>query len=338
MNSQILPMSLGDIFDRTFNLIGKTFVRNIVIAAIFLVIPIVLLMIAADNFYSSIADMSFPTDSSALQYQTGMQFLLPFLGGMILFVVAALVLAVAALLSEIAISYVVGKEIMNEPVTFARAIQETFYSKWLYGIGQALLKYLIIGGGILVVAFFLSTFAVVIDSKLVLALLILLVIVVGMPFVLFIVYKWYFSLTAVAVEDLGPIDSLRQSWFLVEGYWWRTFGILLLLSILTQFVIYIVSLPFTFGSMWGFYKVIFTAIGQTGGQPDPQAMHEAMKSVGPSVGIGIGISSLFSLLITPVFTVVMYFDLRARKNDLPGMQDAAVQPMTIEPPPPAPIQ
>jgi len=100
MSSQILPMTLGDIFEKTINLIGKTFVRNIIIAAIFLVIPIVLLMIAADNFYSSIADV---VNNSALQYQTGPQFLIPFLGAIILFIVALLVLALAVLLSEIAI-------------------------------------------------------------------------------------------------------------------------------------------------------------------------------------------------------------------------------------------
>lgn len=326
-------MTLGDIFERTFNLVGKTFVRNIIIAGIFLVIPVVLLMIAADNFYSTIADVGFSMDKSALQYQTGWQFLLPFLGGMILFIVALLVLALATLLSEIAISYTVAKEIMGETVTLNKALQETFYAKWLYGIGQGLLKVLIIGGGITIVAFFLSTFAVVVDSGAVLGFLIAIVMLVAIPFVLFIVYRWYFSLTAVAVEDLGPVDSLRQSWYLVQGYWWRTFGILLLLSILAQFVINILSMPFVFGSMWSFYKVIFTAIGQTGGQPNPQAMHEAMKSLGPSVGIGIGISSLLSLLITPVYTVVMYFDLRARKNDLPGMQTAPAQPDVVEPPP-----
>lgn len=336
MSSQVLPMTLGDIFERTFNLIGKTFVRNIIIAAIFLVIPVVLLMIAADNFYSSIADVGFPTDNPALKYQTGLQFLLPFLGGIILFIVSFLVLALATLLSEIAISYTVGKEMVGEPVSLNKALQETFYAKWLYGIGQGLLKYLIIGGGAVIISFFLWTFAVVIDSGVVLGLLIAIVVLVMVPTALFVVYRWYFSLTAVAVEDLGPIDSLRQSWFLVQGYWWRTFGILLLLSMLTQFVVYIVSIPFTFGSMWGFYKAIFTAIGQTGGQTDPQVMHDAMKSLGPSVGFGVGVSSLLTLLITPVFTVVMYFDLRARKNDLPGMQAAAPPPPGVEPPPPEP--
>jgi hypothetical protein len=336
MSSEILPMTLGDIFDRTFNLIGKTFVRNIIIAAVFLLIPVVLLMIAADNFYSSIAAMGFSANNSAIQYQTGIQFLLPFLGGMILFVVAFVVLALATLFAEIAISYTVGKEIVGESVTLSKALQETFYAKWLYGIGQGLLKFLIIGGGIGVVVFFVSTFAVVIDSRMVLVLLIAILMVAIIPVLLFVIIKWYFSLTAVAVEDLGPVDSLRQSWFLVEGNWWRTFGILFLLSILTQFVVYIVSIPFTFGSMWSFYKVIFTAVGQTSGQPDPQAMQQAMKTLGPSVGIGVGVSSLLSLLITPVFTVVMYFDLRARKNDLPGTLKAAAS-LPVEPPPPETI-
>ncbi len=335
MSSQILPMTLGNIFERTFAMIGRTIVRNLIVAAIFLVIPVVLITIAADNFYSSIADMGLSSTGSFGQSQLSSQFFSMFLGDIVLFIVSILVFALGTLLAEITISYIVGKEMMGEPVSLNQAVQETFYMKWLYGIGQGLLKYLIVIGGAFVLGFFLWTLSVVIDSRGLLFFLITLSIIVAMPVLIYVIYRWYFSLTAVAVEDLSPVDALRQSWTLVQGYWWRTFGILILLSMLSQFVIYIVSLPLAFGSMLGFYKEMFTAIGRAGGEPDPQALREAMKAVGPGIGIGTGITSLLSLLLTPVFTVVMYFDLRARKNDLPFAQ--APPPPEVQPVPPETI-
>jgi hypothetical protein len=329
MNAQIAPMTLGNIFEMTFSLIGKTIVRNVLAGVIFLIVPVVLVSLAADKFYSSIAEMGLNPGGQVGQEAS----FVPFFGGLVLFILSIFILVLCLLFAEITISYLVGKEIVGEPVPLREALRETFNVKWLYGIGQALLKYLIIGGGALVLGLFLSTFGVVIDNKIVVALLIGIAVIVAVPLVIFLVIRWYFSLTAVAVEALGPVDALRQSWYLVKDYWWRTLGILLLLSILSQFVIYIVSVPFTFGSMWNFYKAIFTSVGQTGAEPDAQAMSHALRTIGPGVGLGTGIGSLLSLLITPVFTVVMYFDLRARKGDLPATETPP-QPGEEEVPPP----
>ncbi len=317
-------MTLGDIFERTFTLIGKTFVRNLIVAAIFLVIPVVLMTIAADNLYSSIADINIHLNG--LPEQTGFNVILPYLGQVGLFVVSAFMITLGVLLAEITISYIVGKELMGEPVSLSEAVQETFYMKWLYGIGQGLIKYFAIIGGIVILVIFGAVLYSMIGSGFIIGLLVLLFVVVGIPAIFFLVLRWYFSLTAVAIEDLGPIDALRQSWSLVEGYWWRTCGILILFSILSQFVISIISIPIQFGTMFNFYKEFFTALGRSGGNIDPQTLHQTLKTMGPGIGIGTGISSLFSLLITPVFTVVMYFDLRARKNDLPGMEAPQPQP------------
>src|SRR5439155_17274814 len=41
---------------------------------------------------------------------------------------------------------------------------------------------------------------------------------------------------AVMVESLGPVQALRRSWRLVQGYWWRTFGLVILLAILSSVI------------------------------------------------------------------------------------------------------
>lgn len=325
-------MTLGDIFEKTFSLIGKTFVRNVIIAAIFLIVPVILLMIAADYFYSSIGDLISSAGGLAGNGRTGLDLIFPFLGQLLFLFIALLALGLGTLFAEITISFVVGRELMGRSVPFVEAIQETFYAKWLYGIGQGLLKYLAIIGGGVVIGIFVAVVAAIVDSGAVVGMLVGLCVIVGLPLVFLVYIRWYFSLTAVAVEELTPVDSLRQSWFLVQGYWWRTFGILILLSFLSQFVISIISLPLQFGSMWSFYRDLFTAIGKTGGDLTPEMLRSTMSGMGPGVAIGTGITSILSLLVVPVFTVVMYFDLKARKNDLP--ESATAAPVTPPPPPP----
>ena len=333
MNSPFVPMTLGDIFEKTFIIFGKTFVRNLIIALLFLSIPIVIMAVAADMFYSSIADIQ---DSLLHGHsETGLEALMPLAGAISFFGFATVVLLLCVLFAQITISIVVSQEMLSRPISYGDAINETFNQKWLYGIGQGLLKYTILIGSVVLVGITTAILGAI--SKFLMGLVLVLCILVLIPVVLYIAFKWYFSLTAVAVDDLGVTDSLRKSWHLIDGFWWRTFGIILLLSILSQFIITIVSLPITFAGMWDVYKDMFTMIGKTGGNISPEMFKEFQKSIGPGVGISTGISSLLSLLITPVFTVVLYYDLRARNNDFPhrkepaALNDQSQQPIDLGP-------
>ena len=310
MNPPFPPLTLGDIFEKTFSLIGKTFFRNLCIAVLILLFPIILMAIATDDFYTSLADMK--DTIHQVQSEPGLDMIVSILSTLSFFLLATFVFALGVLFAEIAISIVVSQEIFSYPITFWDALSELFNLKWLYGIGQAVLKYSIFIGGILIIGIILAIFAAL--SKMLMGIMVVLCLLALIPVIVYIGLKWYFSLTAIAVDDLTVIESLRASWYLVEGYWWRTFGILLLLSILTQFAISIVSLPITFGSMWDVYKEYFTMLGKTGGNINPEMLKNLEKSFGPGIAIGSGISALLSLLVTPVYMVVLYYDLRAREN------------------------
>jgi hypothetical protein len=332
MNPPFPPLTLGDIFEKTFSLIGKTFFRNLCIAVLILLFPIILMAIATDDFYSSLADMQVTVHQ--VQSEPGLDLILSILGTLSFFLIATLVFALGVLFAEIAISIVVSNEILSHPITFSDALSELFDLKWLYGIGQAVLKFFIFVGGIIILGIIIAIFAAL--SKLLMGLMVVLCLLVLIPVIAYIALKWYFSLTAIAVDDLTIIESLRASWYLVEGYWWRTFGILLLLSILTQFAISIVTLPITFGSMWDVYKEYFTMLGKTGGNINPEMLKNLEKSFGPGIAIGSGIGALFSLLVTPVYTVVLYYDLRARENtgtivqqNPTVVQDASQKPIDL---------
>ncbi|MCL5020748.1 MAG: hypothetical protein M1339_03615 [Bacteroidetes bacterium] len=324
MTSTFTPMTLGDIFERTVTMIGKTFLRNLLVAITFLALPAFLMSMAARDFYGALtAEAGRPPSFFAL---------MPF-------ILATILLEAAAILAEIAISYITGKEMQSEYVSFKEALADTFHAKWLSGIGQAFLKYFVVFGGLLGITLIFVT----LDSetknassitKGVLMLFQVPFFLLLIPALLFLFYRWLFSLTAVGVDGLDSIQSLKKSWNIVDGYWWRTFGIFLLLAIIAQFAISIISLPLTFGSMWTVYRDYYTMLGKSGGTIGAGAINHYPASMGSGIGVGTAIGSVLSLLVTPVFMVVMYFDLRARHYDFPATT-AETAPHPDEPATPA---
>jgi hypothetical protein len=106
--------------------------------------------------------------------------------------------------------------------------------------------------------------------------------------------RWSLVVAAMMAEDIGPIRGLGRSWNLVSGSWWRTFGILLIVGILQTVISY--ALFILFG--------LIAAVFSTG---DFQA---ALVQVG---------STLLSAVVSPITTiavVLLYFDLRVRKEGL----------------------
>ena len=53
--------------------------------------------------------------------------------------------------------------------------------------------------------------------------------------------KLYLSTSAIVLEGAGPIRAIGRSWKLTRGRFWSTFGVVVLLSLITQFVAGIIS-------------------------------------------------------------------------------------------------
>ena len=58
---------------------------------------------------------------------------------------------------------------------------------------------------------------------------------------IYIAVRLVFAPLAIAVRDAGPVSAITHSWQLTSGYWWYTFGALLL-SALPSFLIVIILL------------------------------------------------------------------------------------------------
>jgi hypothetical protein len=67
--------------------------------------------------------------------------------------------------------------------------------------------------------------------------------------------------------------------------------------------------------MWKFYVHIFTQIGTGHPSTDPTETLELFRSIIPGMTIGIGLQVVLTILIKPIYSVVMYFDLKSRSID-----------------------
>jgi len=111
----------------------------------------------------------------------------------------------------------------------------------------------------------------------------------------YLAVRWSLVVAAMMAEDIGPIRGLGRSWNLVSGSWWRTFGILLIVTILQGIITYALYILF------GVIAALFSTTG------DFQA---ALVQVG---------GTLLSAVVSPITTIavtLLYFDLRVRKEGL----------------------
>jgi hypothetical protein len=110
----------------------------------------------------------------------------------------------------------------------------------------------------------------------------------------YLAVRWSLTVAAMMAEDIGPIRGLGRSWNLVKGSWWRTLGILLIVGILQTIISY--ALVILFG--------LIAAIVSAGD------FRAALVQIG---------GTLLSALVSPITTiavVLLYFDLRVRKEGL----------------------
>jgi hypothetical protein len=113
--------------------------------------------------------------------------------------------------------------------------------------------------------------------------------------------RWYFCAQAAVVDGLAPADALRRSAEVVEGRWWRTFGVLL-----------------AFG-------VVVGALGAVGGALAHEIQNGALFTT-----VWILVQTV-TLSLTAIFGTLLFFDSRAR-TALPWQGTPRVEPHAPERP------
>ena len=324
------PLELGDIVELTVNLVVSTFTRSLIVSALFLTLPFIIVTITANELFASMLALG----QSGTAGKEDWEQLLPLMTVLIPFFLSTLIAGAGTLITQVAITQMAAGDLTNEPIGYATAIARTFDRRWIRSIFAEFIKSIAVGS--IIVAVIIAGVIIVMlagagDKESSMTILIVLSMIVMVPFFIYVSVLWNFSLEAVAIEDLTATDALRRSWALVKGYWWRTLGILILYAIALQFISSIISLPFTFGSMWDVYKEFFTIAKAQNGQVNPHLFEQIQGAMGTGIGVGMAITTVVRLLIEPQYRTVMFFDLRARHTPVsePSAESATVTPPAI---------
>ena len=127
----VAPMSLGDIFDRTFRLFGRVFSRSIIIVLI-LYIPISILLVkGAQEFYATIGEITARGQGAA----PGSDEILTMVGWMGLFGISVLLAFLASLCGELAVTNLVRSEFTGSSMTWKGAFMEGIGIRFLRAAG-----------------------------------------------------------------------------------------------------------------------------------------------------------------------------------------------------------
>lgn len=307
-------MKLGDMFDRLFKLIGATWLRNLIISSMILLPATLLLSAGVDSFFSSLTQLLQERGSGG---DFNPRDFLDIIGSIVWLILAGFLFTLGTYGATLAVTIIGCAEMSGEPMTWNDALSRGLGLRFLRLIGLILLQ-MIIFGALIFIPYGLMIAGIAAES-LALGFLGGLLLFAALVFMIFLGVSWAFTIPAIGWEESGVIDALKRSWRLVKGDWWRVFGILILMGLIVSFAASIVLTPLYFIFLWDFFAAYFqilTEIGM-GGKPDLTMFGDLFANFGTGIGILSGISTILQLLVAPLYTVILYFDLRARKGEFP---------------------
>lgn len=141
-------------------------------------------------------------------------------------------------------------------------------------------------GGVFVAGFeaFTPLFAAVLLAALGIALGLLLLILPGV----YLAVRWYFVPQAVVVEGARGPGALARSSSLVDGFWWRTFGLIVLANVAIAIPGFLLLTP-------------FTAIAES--------TDRAVWSM-----VGSAVTTSITTPFVALYSTLLYYDLLARRS------------------------
>jgi hypothetical protein len=110
----------------------------------------------------------------------------------------------------------------------------------------------------------------------------------------FLAVKWSMTFPAIVAERAGPFAAMGRSWELTRGHWWRTFGALL--------VVVLISFVLAFALLVGFGAAVATS----------DSISELAFAVLITLVTILVLAVLYPL--TAAIVTVIYYDLRVRNE------------------------
>jgi hypothetical protein len=303
------PLNIADLLDQMVRIYRARFGDLIAIAAVILV-PLAVVRTIAAAFWEPGPELSeLPVGFNMLMAtggdDTGITVLLTWL---------LVPLMQAATAMAVSVYYLGGQTTLGDAYRFG-------LRRWLRLIGVALLVGLAAGAAALVVVIPISLLMGVImagigtgtgtgpAATVAIVLVSVAVMFAALIGVVAIMVKLALAAYAVVLEDRRAVASLRRSWDLTRGHFWRVFGTLIVVGLFVLIINLIVILP----------VYLLLSAAQAG-------VPETVSNI-----VMAAVASLVELVTVPlqiIATVLLYYDLRIRKEgfDLAMMAEAIGQP------------
>jgi hypothetical protein len=151
-------------------------------------------------------------------------------------------------------------------------------------------------------------------------------IVIGLAATVFAVIvwvRWSLALPVVVLERTGPLRALGRSWRLARRSAWRLFWMFVVTSLVVGIVDALIRLPFGVGG-----EFLGHAIGGSGESSAAQIISAVISAIGVIAG------SAVTAPVMSCVTVLLYADLRMRREGMDLAVLAGLGPAGEYPPPP----
>ena len=187
------------------------------------------------------------------------------------------------------LSYASAYVYLGREITPGAALQRAWQRFWTY-LGSFILWSLVVGG--------------------------LFITIIGIPFAIYFSFRWSLYTLPVLFEGSTARNALRRSTELVKGTWWRVFGIILAVSLISFMIYFILEASSGFLLSW---------MGVTEAE-EPTNLLDSLRQLFVPTPSEIGwfsytirrlVSLSISALTMPISIIgstLLYFDLRIRKE------------------------
>ncbi|MEU8271200.1 glycerophosphoryl diester phosphodiesterase membrane domain-containing protein [Sphaerisporangium sp. NPDC049002] len=303
------PLGLGDILDGTIKLIRSNPKATLGLSAIAAAIGTLPLAIGQAVYYRSVGGLL--TNPAALESGAAdvpIGGLVAQLGGAALSMIMQFFLV--TMLTGV-LTRILGRSVFGGKITIGEAWRLT-RSRLPALFGLALLTGLIALAPLAVGIALVLALAAAGASVTAIVLVGMVLVVAYIAYALFISTRFALAAPAVVLERRGVVESMRRSWTLVSGDFWRVLGILILTGLLAGVLGSVLSVPFSVISL------IVSAVGQ--GSVAATVITAILFTVG-----GI-LSSMITYPIQAGVNGLLYTDrrMRAEAFDL-VLQTAAIE-------------
>lgn len=321
----LIPLALGDILGGAFSTIRSNAAAVLGTALVVALVEVILTALAATWFFDTTFELIMLEEAGQDPF-TGdpatNPFLGQFLGSLGVLVLTALVTLFTGIIAHGVLSVVVLRAAAGLRTSLGQAWRLTGRRTWsLAGLGGLYLLAgivtMVVFGAVLVA---LAAGAAAGDSTTTAVMGILLVVLtIGLALAWVWIYvKVLLAPAAVAVEQHAPFRAIGRSWSLVRGHWWRTFGIVLLVSIIVGVIASVITTPL---SMFGGVAAPFL---------EPRSTQQAFESARVWMIVTLVVTALVNALTRAFLscvTALLYVDYRIRHEgfdlDLAAAADQA---------------